>query len=95
MKRLIILISLSLGVMAAEGKPKYRIETWVYNGTTYYLPQQKIWYRTNYFPLPFKIWRSGSYPFQYKSQAEDIIQNWKDIHQEKIDYRRSKYYTVE
>ena len=95
MKRLIILISLSLGVMAAEGKPKYRIETWVYNGTTYYLPQQKIWYRTNYFPLPFKIWRSGSYPFQYKSQAEDIIQNWKDIHQEKIDYRRSKYYMVE
>lgn len=94
MKRLIIVLML-LGVVTLEGKPKYRIETWVYNGTTYYLPQQKIWYRTNYFPLPFKIWRSGSYPFQYRSQAEDIIQNWKDIHQEKIDYRRSKYYMVE
>lgn len=94
MKRLIIVLML-LGVVTLEGKPKYRIETWVYNGTTYYLPQQKIWYRTNYFPLPFKIWRSGSYPFQYKSQAEDIIQNWKDVHKEKIDYRRSKYYMVE
>jgi hypothetical protein len=25
----------------------------------------------------------------------DIIQNWKDLHQEKIDYRRSKYYLVD
>jgi len=95
MKRLIILISLTLGVMSTEGKPKYRIETWVYNGTTYYLPQQKIWYKTNYFPLPFKIWRSGSYPFQHRSQAEDIIQNWKDSYQEKKDYRQSKYFMVE
>jgi hypothetical protein len=95
MKRFIILISLSLGVMAAEGKPKYRIESWVYNGTTYYLPQQKIWYRTNYFPLPFKVWRSGSYPFQHQSQALEIIENWKFDRQSRIDYRRSKYVMVD
>lgn len=95
MKSFIIVISLSLGVMAAEGKPKYRIETWVYNGTTYYLPQQRVWYKTNYFYLPFKVWKSGSYPFQHRSQAEEIINNWKNSYQEKIDYRRSKYYTVE
>ena len=95
MKRLIILISLSLGVMTTEGKPTYRIQTWSYEGTTYYLPQQKIWYRTNYFPLPFKVWKSGSYPFQNKYQAEEIIRNWKDSHQKKIEYKQSRYYMVE
>lgn len=84
-----------LGVMTSEGKPKYRIESWVYNGTTYYLPQQRVWYRTNYFYLPFKVWVSGAYPFQHKSQAEDIIQNWKDTYQERMDYRRSKFIMVE
>jgi hypothetical protein len=95
MKRIIILISLLLGVMTTEGKPKYRIESWVYNGTTYYLPQERVWYRTNYFYLPFKVWRSGSYPFQHKSQAEDIIQNWKDARRERLEYRKSKFYIVE
>ena len=95
MKRLIILISLSLGVMTTEGKPKYRIETWVYNGTTYYLPQKKVWFKTNYFTLPFKVWESGSYPFQHKSQAMDIIQNWKDSYREKLEYKRSRFYMVE
>ncbi len=84
-----------LGVITLEARPKYRIESWVYNGSTYYLPQQKVWYRTNYFYLPFKVWKSGSYPFLYKSQAQDIIQNWKDSHQEKMDYKKSKYYTEE
>ena len=95
MKRLIILISLSLGVMTTEGKPKYRIESWVYNGTTFYLPQKKVWLKTNYFYLPIKVWKSGDYPFQHKSQAEDIIQNWKDTYRDKIAYRRSNYYMVE
>ena len=90
-----LLVLLLLGVMTVEGKPKYRIESWVYNGTTYYLPQQKIWYKTNYFPLPFKIWRSGAYPFQHKSQAEEIISNWKKDHQEKIDFKRSRFYIVD
>jgi hypothetical protein len=94
MKRIIILLML-LGVITAEGKPKYRIESWVYNGTTYYLPQERVWYRTNYFYLPFKVWRSGSYPFQHKSQAMDIIQNWEDARRERLAYRRSRYYEIE
>lgn len=95
MKRLIILISLTLGVMSTEGKPKYRIETWVRNGTTFYLPQKRVWMETNYFSLPIKVWESGSYPFQYKYQAENIIQNWKDAYREKTEHKKSYYYTVE
>lgn len=94
MKRLIILLML-LGVTTLEGKPKFRIQTWTYEGTTFYLPQQRVWLRTNYFPLPIKVWESGSYPFQHKSQAEGIIQNWKDSQQKKLEYRKSTYYTVE
>ncbi len=84
-----------LGVMTLEAKPKYRIESWEYNGTTYYLPQRKVWYRTNYFPLPFKVWVCGDYPFLYKSQAEDIIQNWKESYNERKNYRKSRYYMVD
>lgn len=84
-----------LGVMTLEAKPKYRIETWVDNGVKYYLPQKKVWYRTNYFYLPFKVWNSGAYPFQRQSQAEEIIQNWKMDYQAKIDYRRSEFIIVE
>lgn len=80
-----------LGVITLEAKPKYRIETWTYNGTRYYMPQRTVWYKTNYFKLPFKVWKSGEYPFQYKSQAEEIIQNWKDDYQAKIDYKRSEF----
>ncbi len=94
MKR-IITVLLLLGVMTVEGKPKYRIQTWVYEGTTYYLPQQQVWYKTNYFYLPFKVWKSGSYPFQHKSQAEDIINNWKNDLQAKREYRNSRYIFVE
>jgi hypothetical protein len=84
-----------LGVVTLEGKPKYRIESWVYGGTTYYLPQKRVWYKTNYFYLPFKVWHSGSYPFMYKSQAEDIINNWKSDHNEKLTYKKSKYYIID
>lgn len=94
MKRIIIVLLL-LGVITVEGKPKYRIQTWVYDGTTYYLPQQRVWYKTNYFYLPFKVWKSGSYPFQHKSQAEDIINNWKNDLQAKMEYRNSRYIFVE
>lgn len=94
MKR-IITVLLLLGVMTVEGKPKYRIQTWVYEGTTYYLPQRQVWYKTNYFYLPFKVWKSGSYPFQHKSQAEDIINNWKNDLQAKREYRNSRYIFVE
>ncbi len=94
MKRIIIVLLL-LGVITVEGKPKYRIQTWVYNGTTYYLPQRRVWYKTNYFYLPFKVWKSGSYPFQHKSQADDIINNWKNDLQAKMEYRNSRYIFVE
>ncbi len=94
MKSLIIVLML-LGVVTLEGKPKYRIESWVYGGTTYYLPQKRVWYKTNYFYLPFKVWHSGSYPFMYKSQAEDIINNWKSDHNEKLTYKKSKYYIID
>jgi hypothetical protein len=94
MKRIIIVLLL-LGVITVEGKPKYRIQTWVYDGTTYYLQQRQVWYKTNYFYLPFKVWKSGSYPFQHKSQAEDIINNWKNDLQAKREYRNSRYIFVE
>lgn len=83
-----------LGVMTLEGKPKYRIETWVYRGQQYYLPQKKVWYRTNYFYLPVKVWVSGAYPFHNQYQAEEIIQNWKDEYQSKKDYRQSQYIEI-
>ena len=94
MKRIIIVLLL-LGVITVEGKPKYRIQTWVYDGTTYYLPERRVWYKTNYFYLPFKVWKYGSYPFQHKSQAEDIINNWKNDLQAKMEYRNSMYIFVE
>jgi hypothetical protein len=94
LKGLMIVLML-LGVIGLEAKPKYRIETWVDNGTKYYLPQRKVWFRTNYFTLPIKVWVSGAYPFQHKFQAEEIIQNWKDDYQAKKEYRRSEYIIVE
>jgi hypothetical protein len=90
MKKLIIFLML-LGVITLEAKPKYRIETWVLNGQTQYLAQRKVWAMTNYFPLPFKVWVSGSYPFQYKSQAEDVIRNWKQNEIDRKEYKKSKF----
>ena len=80
-----------LGVMTLEAKPKYRIETWDLNGQTQYLAQRRVWARTNYFPLPFKIWVSSSYPFQYKSQAEDVINSWRQTEIETKKYKNSQY----
>lgn len=83
-----------LGVIALEAKPKYRIETWVYNGEKYYQPQQRVWYKNNYFYLPFKIWKSGHYPLKNQNEAEWIIQNWQDDYQSKRDYKRSQFIEV-
>ncbi len=94
MKKLITVLLL-LGVITLEAKPKYRIQTWEYGGQKYYLPERRVWYKTNYFTLPFKVWVAGAYPFQNKSEAEEIIQNWKKDYQEKIAYRRSEYIIVE
>ncbi len=87
-----LLVLMLLGVMTLEASPKYRIETWVYKGTKFYLPQRKVWYRTNYFPLPFKVWESSSFPFQNKTEAEQIIENWKEDYKEKKEFRKSRYY---
>ena len=88
---IMLTILMLLGVITLEAKPKYRIETWVYRGQRYYLPQKKVWYRTNYFPLPFKVWYSASYPFHNQFQAEEIIQNWKEDYEAKKKYRNSTY----
>jgi hypothetical protein len=93
MKKTIIVLML-LGVMTLEAKPKYRIESWVDNGTVYYLPQKKVWYKTNYFTLPIKVWKSGEFPFQYQSQAEEIIQNWKNDYEAKIKYKQSYFIEI-
>jgi len=93
MKKLLIVLML-LGVITLEAKPKYRIETFVINGTRMYQPQQKVWFRTTMGTLPFKVWVSGDYPFQHKSQAEQIIENWKYDYQMKKEYRHSQFINV-
>ena len=80
-----------LGVVTLYARPKYRIETWVLSGQKQYLPQKKVWARTNYFPLPFKIWVSGEYPFQNESQAEEVIRNWEQLELEKKKYKKSEF----
>ena len=83
-----------LGVVTLEAKPKYRIETFVINGTRMYQPQQKVWFRTSMGTLPFKVWVSGDYPFPRKEAAEEIIQNWKLDYQLKKEYKSSEYIKV-
>lgn len=83
-----------LGVITLEAKPKYRIETFVINGTRMYQPQQKVWFRTSMGTLPFKVWVSGDYPFQHKEAAEEIIENWKSDYRMKKEYRRSEYIQI-
>jgi hypothetical protein len=93
MKKLLIVLML-LGVITLEAKPKYRIETFVINGTRMYQPQQKVWFRTSMGTLPFKVWVSGDYPFQHKEAAEEIIENWKLDYRMKKEYRRSEYIQI-
>ena len=40
--KFILLILLGVIVFELNAKPRYRIETWVYRGETYYLPQRKV-----------------------------------------------------
>lgn len=93
--KVFLTVLLLSGVVTIEGKPKYRIETWKHNGTTYYLPQKRVWASTNYFKLPFKVWESSDYPFQNKSNAESVIETWKQIEQERKNYRKSEYVYVD
>jgi hypothetical protein len=87
----IVLVLLLLGVTTLEAKPKYRIETWFQDGYQYFLPQKKVWYKTNYFPLPFKVWISADYPFQNKYQAEEIIKNWDQLDTNIKKYKNSEF----
>ena len=84
-----------LGVMTLEAKPMYRIETWVYNGDRYYLPQKKVSFKIKRIRFPFKVWQSGAYPFTNKSQAEQIIKNWKDDAEQKDLFKYSEFINVE
>jgi hypothetical protein len=93
--KFVLLILLGAMVLELNAKPKYRIETWVTNGERQYLPQKRVWYKTNYFYLPFKIWHSGSYSFKYQSQAEEIIKNWKEDEKAKKEWRQSTFIEVE
>jgi len=93
MKKLIIFVML-LGVVTLHARPKYRIETWVLSGQKQYLPQRRVWARIDNVPLPFKIWVSGSYPFQHKSQAEEIINNWKQTEIERKEYKNSEFINI-
>ena len=90
----LIIVLMLLGVMTLEAKPKYRIETFLINGTRMYQPQQKVWFRTSMGTLPFKVWVSGDYPFQHKESAEQIIENWKLDYRMKKEYRRSEYINI-
>ncbi len=92
--KFILLILLGVIVFELNAKPRYRIETWVTNGERQYLPQKRVWYRTNYFYLPFKVWKSGSYSFKYKSQAEEIIENWKADEKAKKEWRKSTFIEI-
>lgn len=91
MKKLVIFLMLS-GVLTLEAKPKYRIETWVSSGYPQFQPQRRVWAKTNYFTLPYKIWQPTEYPFQYKEEAEEIIKNWKAEDEAKKSFKDSKFY---
>jgi hypothetical protein len=90
----LLIVLMLLGVIALEAKPKYRIETFIVNGTRMYQAQQKVWFRTSMGTLPFKVWVSGDYPFQHQSQAEEIIQNWKLDYKQKKEYKRSQFINI-
>jgi hypothetical protein len=90
----LIIVLMLLGVIALEAKPKYRIETFVVNGTRMYQAQQKVWFRSSMGTLPFKVWVSGDYPFQNKFQAEEIIENWKLDYKQKKEYKRSQFINI-
>ena len=93
--KIYLTVLLLLGVITMEGKPQYRIQTWKYNGTTYYLPQKRVWASTNYFKLPYKVWKSSEYPFHNKWDAESVIETWKQLEREARRYRKSEYVYVD
>jgi len=85
-----------LGVIVSQlnANPKYRIETWVYRGERYYLPQKKTKVTIKNIKLPFSVWKSGSYPFTNQNAAEQIIKNWKEDEEAKKEFKKSSYIEI-
>ena len=96
MSKIKVMVLILLGVVALEvnAKPQYRIQTWVDNGTKMYLPEKKVWARIKWFPLPFKIWKSGSYPLKDEQSALWVINNWKEDIEAKRIYKESEYINI-
>lgn len=92
--KFILLILLGVIVFELNAKPKYRIETWIYRGETYYLPQRKVKFTIRKIRLPFRVWKSGSYPFTNQNEAEEIIKNWKEDEKAKKEFKKSSYIEV-
>lgn len=88
-----LFLSILLGVMVFElsAKPKYRIQSWVYLGATYYLPERKVKIRIRNLELPIRIWTPGAYPYTNKQAAEEIINNWKYDEKAKKEWKQSIY----
>ena len=92
--KVMILILLGVIVLEANARPLYRIRIWVDNGIVLYQPQRRVWARTEYFPLPFKLWQSSQYPLKDKESALWIIQNWKEDLLSKEMYKNSQYINI-
>lgn len=93
--KLFLTILLGVIVFQLSAKPKYRIESWIYRGETYYLPEKKVRIYFMKIPLPISVWKSGAYPFNSKQNAEEIINNWKADEKAKKDWKKSKYIEFE
>ena len=91
-----VLLTILLGVIVFQlnAKPKYRIESWIYQGETYYLPEKKVRVIVKGIPLPISVWRNGAYPFTDKQAAEQIINNWKEDEKAKQEWKQSIYFEI-
>lgn len=92
--KVMVLILLGVIVLETNARPQYRIRMWVDNGIRMYQPQRRVWARTNYFTLPFKIWQSAQYPFKDEKSALWVIDNWKEEVNAKQMYRNSEYINI-
>lgn len=89
-------LTILLGVIVFQlnARPKYRIQSWVYLGTTYYLPERRVKIRIQNLQLPIRIWKSGAYPYTSKQAAEEIINNWETDEKAKREWKQSIYFEV-
>ncbi len=85
MKKIIVSLLL-LGALTVNGKPEYRIKTWTLDGVTQYLPQRRINHIIG--------WESYRHPFQYKSIAQNVIEEWKKDYNYKYLPKVYEYQTI-